>query len=97
MKKAYSIVNIVRILDEKKFAAYVTGHLPTLAPYGGRFLVKGGRGDVLEGEWPSNLIVIHEFPSTEQFKAWYHSEAYRPWKALRQSCAEVNVILTEGV
>lgn len=96
MKKAYNIVNILRIKDQDKFNQYVAGHLPSIKQYGGKFLVKGDQGEVLEGHWDSNLMVIHEFPSIEQFKLWYDSEDYRPWKELRQSCADVNVILTEG-
>lgn len=96
MKKAYNIVNILRIKDQEKFNEYVVGHLPTIEKFGGKFLVKGNSGEILEGRWESNLVVVHEFPSIEQFKKWYYSEEYRPWKELRQSCADVNVILTEG-
>ncbi|MCP4595334.1 DUF1330 domain-containing protein [Neptuniibacter sp.] len=96
MKKAYCIVNIVKIHHPEKFKEYVIGHVPTVDQYGGKFLVKGDLGEVLEGEWPNNLMVLHEFPSIEQFKRWYESEEYKPWKELRQSCADVNVILTEG-
>lgn len=96
MKKAYNIVNILRIHDKDKFDQYVAGHLPSIEQYGGKFLVKGYPGEVLEGSWESNLMVIHEFPSMTRFKAWYNSEEYRPWKELRQSCADVNAILTEG-
>ncbi|WP_299198734.1 DUF1330 domain-containing protein [uncultured Amphritea sp.] len=96
MKKAYNIVNILRIRDHEKFNEYVAGHIPTIEKFGGKFLVKGDSGEILEGCWESNLMVVHEFPSIEQFKEWYNSEEYRPWKELRQSCADVNVILTEG-
>jgi uncharacterized protein (DUF1330 family) len=96
MKKAYNIVNIVKIHDREKFDRYVAGHIPTIERYGGKFLVKGRPGEVLEGSWENNLMVVHEFPSIERFKDWYHSEDYRPWRELRQSCADVNVILTEG-
>jgi uncharacterized protein (DUF1330 family) len=96
MKKAYNIVNILRIRDQEKFNEYVAGHIPTIKKFGGKFLVKDDSGEILEGSWESNLIVVHEFPSIEQFKKWYNSEEYRPWKQLRQSCADVNVILTEG-
>jgi uncharacterized protein (DUF1330 family) len=96
MKKAYNIVNILRISDQEKFNEYVVGHIPTIEKFGGKFLVKGNFGEVLEGGWESNLIVVHEFPSIERFKQWYESEDYRPWKELRQSCSDVNVILTEG-
>lgn len=97
MKKAYCIVNIVKVSDAEQFRAYVRGHVPTLERYGGRFLVKGQTGEVLEGAWPGNVIVIHEFPDMEALRRWYGSEEYRPWKALRQSCVEANVIITEGV
>ena len=96
MKKAYNIVQILRIRDQEKFNAYVAGHIPTIEKYGGRFLVKGASGEVLEGRWESGRIVVHEFPSIGHFKEWYDSEEYRPWKALRQSCADVNAILAEG-
>ena len=96
MSKAYNIVNIIQIHDQKKFQEYVVGHIPTIEKYGGKFLVKGDQGEVLEGDWKNNLMVVQEFPSIERFKEWYHSEDYRPWKELRQSCAEVNAILTKG-
>jgi len=96
MKKAYCIVNILKIHDQETFDEYVVGHIPSIERFGGKFLVKGDRGEVLEGGWESNLIVIHEFPSIGQFKAWYYSDDYRPWKELRQSCADVNVMLTRG-
>lgn len=94
--KAYNIVNIINIHDKNKFNDYVVGHIPSIEKFGGKFLVKGDQGEVLEGSWGSNLMVVHEFPSIAQFKAWYNSEDYRPWKELRQSCADVNVILTQG-
>ena len=96
MGKVYSVVNIIKIHDRRKFDNYVAGHLDSITQYGGSFIVKGAHGIVLEGHWDSSLMVIHEFPDRKQFDSWYGSEEYRPWKALRQSCAEVNVILVEG-
>ncbi|PWJ42318.1 DUF1330 domain-containing protein [Sediminitomix flava] len=96
MAKAYNIVNIIKIHDTDKFQEYVNGHIPTIEKFGGRFLVEGYLGEVLEGSMPSNMMVVHEFPSIKRFKEWYYSEEYKPWKELRQSCADVNVILTEG-
>ncbi|WP_028449865.1 DUF1330 domain-containing protein [Chitinibacter tainanensis] len=96
MSKVYCIVNILQVHDPQRFAQYVAGHAETISQYGGRFLVKGDAGDVLEGELASNKMVVHEFPSAAQFYAWYDSPEYRPWKALRQACAEVTVILSRG-
>jgi uncharacterized protein (DUF1330 family) len=96
MQKAYCIVNILKTHDQAAFDEYVVGHIPSIAKFGGELLVKGDRGEVLERSWESNLIVIHGFPSIGECKAWYYSDDYLPWKELRQSCADVNVILTKG-
>ncbi|WP_210397459.1 DUF1330 domain-containing protein [Motiliproteus sediminis] len=96
MAKAYCLVTILEITDAAAFDRYVEGHQPTLRPYGGRFLVKGAAGTVLEGHWPEGRMVVHEFPQLVQFYHWYNSAAYQPWKALRQQSAKVNVVVVEG-
>ena len=93
---AYSIVD-VRVRDEARFQQYVDGHMATLTPYGGRFLVAGGRFDVVEGDWTPHLLVVHRWPSRAAFYDWYGSEAYRPWKRLRRASSTANVVLVEGL
>ncbi len=93
---AYSIVD-VEVTDQQLFEEYVEGHQPTLAEHGGRFLVAGGRHEVIEGEWSPRLVVVHEWPSRGAFKAWYSSEAYRPWKEKRRASSNANVILVDGL
>jgi uncharacterized protein (DUF1330 family) len=68
----------------------------TLAPFGGRFIVHGGRVEVLEGSWPGHLIVI-EFPDRDRASAWYASAAYREIVALRTDNSDSDVILADGV
>jgi uncharacterized protein (DUF1330 family) len=68
----------------------------TLQPFGGKFIVHGGRVDVLEGEWQGDLIVI-EFPDRERARAWYASAAYQEILHLRADNAEGDVILVDGV
>jgi uncharacterized protein (DUF1330 family) len=68
----------------------------TLAPFGGRFIVHGGRVEVLEGSWPGHLIVI-EFPDRDRASAWYTSAAYREIVALRTDNSDSDVILADGV
>jgi uncharacterized protein (DUF1330 family) len=72
------------------------GSTPTLAPFGGRFIVHGGDVEVLEGSWPGALIVI-EFPDRAQVRAWYDSQAYREIVALRTANSQSDVIVAEGV
>ena len=69
----------------------------TVAKYGGRFVVRGGAFQVLEGAWQPKRLVLLEFPSTEQAKRWYDSEEYRPLKAMRLKASTANLVLVDGV
>ena len=65
--------------------------------YGGRYLVRGGGAEVLEGTKPApSAMVILEFPSMEQARAWYADPEYAPLITLRQSGAHLEFILVEG-
>src|SRR3546814_17164582 len=70
--------------------------LATLAPFGGRYIIHGGRKAVLEGDWPGDLIVI-AFPDRAAAAAWYDSPAYRAIKNLRTDHCEGDVVLVDGV
>ena len=69
----------------------------TITKYGGRFIVRGGAFQVLEGSWQPKRMVLLEFPSTEQAKRWYDSEEYRPLKAMRFKASTANLVLVDGV
>lgn len=92
---AYIIVD-VHITDPVKYEAYKKLTPGSLVPYGGRFLVRGGATETLEGDWDPGRIVVLEFPSKEQANAWWSSEDYAPAKALRQSASITRMILVEG-
>jgi uncharacterized protein (DUF1330 family) len=70
---------------------------PSLAAYGGKFLVRGGRVETLEGDWSPKRFVMVEFPSVERAKAWWDSAGYAGAKALRQATAKTQMIVVEGV
>jgi uncharacterized protein (DUF1330 family) len=93
---AYVIANI-RITDPERYAEYVKLTPGSVAPFGGRFIVRGGRAENLEGEIPPNRIVILEFDSYEMAKNWYQSEGYRAARALRQSASISSLILVDGI
>ena len=69
----------------------------TVAKYGGRFVVRGGAFQVLEGGWQPKRLVLLAFASTEQAKRWYDSEEYRPLKAMRLKASTANLVLVDGV
>ncbi len=93
---AYIIVD-VEITDPVQYAAYIRVVPPTIARYGGRFLVRGGKAVTLEGSWSPKRVVVLEFPTFETARAWWASEEYSAPKALRQSASVTDMILVEGV
>jgi uncharacterized protein (DUF1330 family) len=69
----------------------------TLAKYGGRFAVRGGAHEVLEGDWHPKRVVVLEFPNMDALKRWYNSPEYRPLIAERKAAAVTHVVAVEGV
>ena len=93
---AYFIVDI-EVTDPAAFEEYRKQVPATVEKYGGKFVVRGGRMEVLEGDWRPKRVVVLEFPSMEQAKRWYDSEEYRAPKALRLRTSKGSLILVEGV
>lgn len=92
---AYIVVE-VEVEDPVRYEDYKKMVPPSLAEYGGRFLVRGGKVENLEGEWSPKRLVLVEFPSVEQAKAWWSSPEYADAKALRQATAKTQMIVVEG-
>ena len=92
---AYIIVDIT-IHNPENYEGYKKLTPRSLIPYDGKFIVRGGRTETLEGDWNPGRFVILEFPTVEKAKQWWNSEEYAPAKALRQVNAETNMILVEG-
>ena len=93
---AYLVVE-VEILDPARYESYRKMVAPSLAAYGGKFLVRGGSVETVEGDWSPKRLVILEFPSTAKAKAWWGSTEYAEAKALRQATARTRMILAEGI
>jgi len=94
--KAYIIVD-VKINDPVRYDEYKKLTPGSLKPFDGKFVVRGGQTQTLEGDWQPGRIVIVEFPSLEKAKAWWSSEEYAPAKALRQATAYTRMIAVEGI
>ncbi|MFZ5970067.1 MAG: DUF1330 domain-containing protein [Bacteroidota bacterium] len=94
--KAYIIVD-VQVIDPVRYEDYKKLTPASLEPFGGKFIVRGGQTETLEGNWIPGRIVMVEFPSAEKAKAWWSSEGYAPAKALRQATSYTRMILVEGV
>lgn len=94
---AYVIVS-VEVENPEAYAAYSKEVPGTLEPYGGRFVVRGGAFEELEGAWPSARIVVLEFPDVDQAKAWHASPAYQAILPIRQANGRTDfLVVVEGV
>ena len=93
---AYIIVD-VKITDPEVYKGYSKLVPATVEAYGGKFVVRGGAAENLEGDWEPNRIVVLEFESVEQAKAWHNSGEYREPKSIRHSASHGKMIVVEGV
>jgi uncharacterized protein (DUF1330 family) len=92
---AYVLVQ-VDVNDPIRYEDYKAMVPASIAQYGGRFLVRGGKTHTMEGNWTPKRLVVVEFPTVEQAKAWWASPEYAEAKALRQATAESQLIIAEG-
>jgi len=92
---AYVVVDI-SVNDPQTYERYKLLAPASIAAHHGKYLVRGGRTELLEGEWQPTRLVILEIPSIEDARAWWDSEEYAAAKALRQSCADTEMLLVEG-
>lgn len=93
---AYVIADI-DVTDPATYEEYKKVSPAPIAAHGGRFLVRGGEAEVLEGDWSPKRIVVLEFENREQARKWYDSREYEKPKALRQSASRGAMVLVEGV
>jgi uncharacterized protein (DUF1330 family) len=93
---AYIIVDLT-VTDLPAMEEYRKRVPATLTPYGGRFLVRGGAHQTIEGDWKPNRLVVLEFPSLDQAKRWYASEEYREPLAMRLRAGRANMVMVEGI
>ena len=93
---AYVIVDS-DVTDPEQYAAYREAAGPAVEAYGGRFLVRGGAMELLEGDWAPTRVVVVEFPDMETVHRWYESPEYRHARSLREGAAHLRMVAVEGL
>ncbi|HEX6644036.1 MAG TPA: DUF1330 domain-containing protein [Gemmatimonadales bacterium] len=93
---AYIVVQI-DVADPARYEDYKAMAPPSIAKFGGKYIVRGGEVQVLEGSWEPRRFVVLEFPDADRARAWWNSEEYADAKSLRQRCATSEMILVQGV
>ena len=92
----YAIID-TEITDKETYSEFIERVPALVKSYGGRFVVRGGAVEVVQGDWNPSRLVIIEFDSAEQALNWENSEEFAEFRELRNSASNSNVIVIEGV
>ena len=93
---AYVIVD-VETSDPQRYEEYKRMAQESVARFGGRYIVRGGKFAVVEGAWQPTRLVILEFESYDRAVEWWGSDDYAPAKALRQELSRTDIVIVDGL
>ena len=93
---AYLIAS-VEVTDWDRYREYMAATPGILAQFGGRFIARGGEILTLEGPEETRRVVLMEFPSMDQVRAFYDSKEYLAAKMLREGAATMSLLALEGL
>jgi uncharacterized protein (DUF1330 family) len=90
------VIGEIEVTDPSAYDEYRKQVLATIENFGGRFAVRGGAVEPLEGGWAPKRVVVVEFPTLDQARKWYRSPEYAPLIKLRQKASRGRLVLVEG-
>lgn len=93
---AYVIVDI-EVTDPIEYEEYKRLAAPTVAAHGGRYVVRGGAAEVLEGDWLPHRLVVLEFESVARARQWWASPEYAAARVVRQRTARTTMVVVAGM
>jgi uncharacterized protein (DUF1330 family) len=94
---AYVIACVTDVRDQEALVEYRRRNTDVVAAHGGRFIVRGGAHETLEGDWSPIRVVVIEFPDAAAARGWYESDAYAPLREMRRGASDTEIILVEGL
>ena len=93
--KGYVIID-TEVIDAEAYAEYVEKVLPVFAAHGGRFLVRTGDAEPVQGDWAPKRFVIAEFDSLEAARGFANSDEYWALNEIRQRASNSRAIVVQG-
>jgi uncharacterized protein (DUF1330 family) len=85
------------VLDPERYDEYKTKGAASILAAGGRYLVRGGDVEVLEGEAPAGRTVVLQFPTMQAAIDWYHGDEYTEIRKIREGAARARMYVVDGV
>jgi len=93
---AYLIAD-VEVKNAVAYEKYSKAVPAVIAAHGGKYLVRGGKVEILEGSWAPRRTVVVEFASMASLQAFYASPEYQPLKNLRRAASDSRLVAVEGL
>jgi uncharacterized protein (DUF1330 family) len=90
------IIALIDVTNPEGYEEYKSLAAASVEQFGGRYIARGGRREVLEGEVDSSRVALLEFPDMETVLRWYNSPEYQRAAAIRQANSESHLIAVEG-
>jgi len=90
------VITEIDVTDAEAFREYAPKVQPSFAPFGGRYMVRGGNTKSLVGEAPKRVVVL-AFDSMEKIQAWYDSPEYEALKSIRDRSGKPRIFAAEGI
>jgi uncharacterized protein (DUF1330 family) len=90
------VIGDIDVHDPETYRAYTALVPGTLEPFEGRFIVRGGGHESLEGDWRPRRLVVLQFPSADHARRWYESEDYAAAMQIRHRASTGSIVLVEG-
>jgi uncharacterized protein (DUF1330 family) len=90
------VIYQAELLDAQRYEQYKALAGPSIAAAGGRYLVRGGNFEALEGDAPASRTVVVEFANMQAAVEWYHGEEYTAARKLREGAADARMYVVEG-
>lgn len=90
------VIAMVNVTDDEKYKRYMIKASEACTKYGGKYLVRGGKTDIMEGGFPWSRVVVLEFESRERAHEFYNSVEYQAGKKERAGAADFNMMIVEG-
>ena len=85
------------VLDQDRYDEYKAKGAVSIANAGGRYVVRGGDVDVLEGDAPAGRTVVLEFPTRQAALDWYYGDEYTAARKIREGAAKARMYVIDGV
>jgi uncharacterized protein (DUF1330 family) len=91
------VIYQAEVLDPERYEEYKTKAAASILASGGRYLVRGGEVEVLEGDAPAGRTVVLTFPTMQSALDWYRGEEYAATRTIREGAARARMYVVNGV